>query len=136
MNSIKQERNNLGQFTKGMTPWNKNTKGVMKPNRGSFQIGSLPKNTTKPRGTVARRVKKSNGEISYVINIDWRGNRKPNNNYRWYLWEVANQQDRPKGFVIWLIDRDPDNISLDNFEVVTKGEVARRNRHGIFNHGG
>src|SRR3990167_10444986 len=32
-------RNKKGQFTKGFRPWNKNTKGVMKANSGSFKKG-------------------------------------------------------------------------------------------------
>jgi hypothetical protein len=37
-------RNDKGQFKKGLTPWNKGTKGVMKPNVGNFKKGLTPWN--------------------------------------------------------------------------------------------
>lgn len=41
------------RFKKGSEPWNKGTKGIMKPNRTSFKKGNLPKNT-KPIGSVVK----------------------------------------------------------------------------------
>ena len=38
---------NKGSFKKGLTPWNKGTKGVMKVNKTSFKKGVLPWNTGK-----------------------------------------------------------------------------------------
>lgn len=38
---------NLGLFKKGVAPWNKGTKGLMRPNKTSFKKGVVPWNTGK-----------------------------------------------------------------------------------------
>lgn len=117
------------RFKKGHTPWNKGKTGYMGPNKTSFKKGNVPPQQN-PEGTVTRHERKRNGriEITHTINIDWKGNRKVSNNYKWYLWEVANQQDRPDGKVIYLKNQDPDDLRLSNFEVISRGELVRRNR--------
>ena len=77
-------------------------------------------------GTITRRTRP--GEKAWVINIDWKGNRKANNTYKWYLWEVENQQDRPYGYVLYCKNGDPDDIRLENLEMITRAELLRRNR--------
>lgn len=97
----------------------------MGANPTSFKKGNVPPQQN-PLGTVSRRINK--GMVEYVINCDWRGNRKPHNNYKWYLWEVENQQDRPAGYVIYLKNENPDDIRTENFELITRAELLRRNR--------
>lgn len=96
----------------------------------------LPHNTNK-KGTVTRRITKhtkgknaGKTEINYYINIDWKGNRKPNNLYKRYVWEVYHQQDVPKGYVIYMIDQNPDNLDISNLELISRAELARRNKRG------
>lgn len=96
----------------------------------------LPYNTLK-KGTVTRRKvthkkgkNKGKTEIVYYINIDWHGNRKPNNLYKRYLWELHNQMDLPKGYVVAVIDGDPDNIVIENLELISRKELLRRNNGG------
>ena len=93
----------------------------------------LPHNTHE-KGKVTKRKHvhkkgryKGKVEWDYYINVDWKGNRKPNNLYRKYLWEVYNQQDLPKGYVVTTIDGNPDNIVIENLELITRRELLRRN---------
>lgn len=96
----------------------------------------LPHNTLQ-KGTVTRRKhthnkgkNKGKVEYEYFINIDWKGNRKPNNLFRRYLWEVYHQQDVPKGYVVHCIDGNPENIEIDNLEIITRGQLALLNKFG------
>lgn len=43
----------IGIYKRTKPPWNKGTKGIMKPNSGSFQKGSKPKWTGKTRPNVS-----------------------------------------------------------------------------------
>lgn len=74
------------------------------------------------------RIHAGRKEVEYTIDIDWRGNPKRSNNYRWYLWEVHHQQDRPSNMVLVLKDNDPDNVVYENLEMITRSELASRNR--------
>ena len=120
---------NKGQFKKGHVPWSKGTKGALKPNKTSFRKGNLP-HTTLPPGTVVvyERYRYGRKEVEHTINIDWRGHRKSHNSYKWYLWEVENQQDRPKGMVLALKNGDPYDIRVENLELISRGENMNRNR--------
>lgn len=96
----------------------------------------LPYNTLR-KGTVVKRKHihrkgKNKGKVEweYYINIDWRGNRKPGNLYKKYLWELYNQQDLPKGYVVTTIDGDPDNLIIENLELISRAELLRRNSAG------
>ena len=98
-------------------------------NEGSW----LPHNTQE-KGKVTKRKHvhrqgrfKGKVEWDYYINVDWKGNRKPNNLYRKYLWEVYNQRDLPKGYVVTTIDGNPDNLVIENLELITRRELLRRN---------
>ena len=96
----------------------------------------LPFNA-KVKGTVTRRITRhkhgknaGKTEINYYINIDWHGNRKPNNLYKRYLWEVHNQRDVPKGCVIYSIDGNPDNLDISNLTCITRKQLAIINKGG------
>lgn len=94
----------------------------------------LPHNTNQ-KGTVTLRQHvhkkgKAKGKIEYeyYINIDWHGNRKPNNLYRRYIWEYYHQQDIPKGMVVYAIDGNSANVSIDNLKLISRAELAILNR--------
>ena len=96
----------------------------------------LPHNTNQ-KGTVTLRKHthtkgkaKGKVEYEYFINIDWHGNRKPNNLYRRYIWEYYHQQDIPKGMVVYAIDGNPANVSIDNLKLITRADLARINKCG------
>lgn len=96
----------------------------------------LPHNTLN-KGTVIKRMHKHNKgknkgkiEYEYYINIDWKGNRKPNNLFRRYLWEVYHQQDIPKGYVVHCKDGNSDNLEISNLELITRKDLVKLNRWG------
>ena len=117
------------RFKPRQTPWNKGKRGYMGANATSFKKGQLPASAHEI-GHVSRWERTRNGkkEIEYIINIDWHGNRKPHNTYKWYLWEVENQQDRPKGMVLALKNGNPDDIRIENLELITRSELLKRNQ--------
>lgn len=99
----------------------------------------LPHNTNH-KGTVTKRThihrtgkNKGKVEYEYFINIDWKGNRKPNNLYRRFLWEYYNQQDIPDGYVVHCIDGNSDNLEIDNLELITRRQLAILNKTGYIN---
>lgn len=96
--------------------------------KGHFKKGNLGP-ATLPEGTVSRyeRTKNNRKEIVYNINIDWKGNRKPHNSYKWYLWEVEHQEDRPKGMILVVKNGNQDDMRVENFEVIDRAENMRRN---------
>ena len=111
---------------------NQDCKSVLSYIEGRY----LPHNAYK-KGTVKRRkhihrTGKNKGKIEYeyYINIDWKGNRKPNNLYKRFIWEYFHQQDIPKGYVIHCIDGDPNNLDISNLELITRGQLAILNRGG------
>lgn len=97
----------------------------------------LPHNTLK-KGTITKRVtthnkgkNKGKTEINYYINIDWKGNRKPNNLYKRYIWEVYHQQDIPKGYVVYSLDGNAENFAEDNLVLISRGDLARINKGNL-----
>lgn len=124
------------EFKKGLVPHNKGKKleeyasefAIKRMQKTQFKKGQLSINAA-PEGTVTKRERVRNGkrEVEYIINIDWRGNRKSNNQYKWYLWEVENQQDRPSGMVLAVKNGDPDDIRLENLELLSRAENLERN---------
>jgi len=132
-----QRRSPETEFKKGTPAHNKGKKladyvpdySIKKIMQSNFQKGNVP-HTAHPEGTVVRleRYRKNGAkEVVYTINIDWHGNRKPHNTYKWYLWEVEHQQDRPKGMILAIKNSDPDDIRLENLELITRSENMIRN---------
>ena len=144
---------NKGCFKKGYIPFNKglkqtewirdiialeNVRKTQFPNQKWSEMSIrecrlLPHNT-KEKGTITRRLhihtkgkNKGKIDVEWIINIDWRGNRKPNNLYKKYVWEKAHQMDIPKGYVVYLKDQNPDNIVPENLELITRAELLKRN---------
>lgn len=126
------------EFKKGIIPHNKGLKiteyvpphSLEKLKRTQFKPGQLP-HTAKEKGYISRLERvRANGniEVVYNINIDWKGNRKPHNSYKWYLWEVEHQTDRPEGMIITVKNGNQDDMRLDNFEVISRAENLFRNR--------
>jgi len=83
-------RNKKGQFEKGLIPWNKNKKGVLKPNSGSFKKGNIPwdkglkgiivspmegnHHTKKAKDKIRKSLLGKTGELAR----NWQGNRMAN----------------------------------------------------------
>lgn len=113
---------NDGRYAKGHTPYNKGTKGIMKPNKTSFKHGNLPHNTKKVGSIVTRRDK--NGYLYMRIKIA-----EPN---QWqmlhaYIYESKHGKI-PKGHCVIFKDKNPLNHRLDNLILVSRAELVRLNQ--------
>jgi len=115
-----------GYFDSGHKPWNKDTKGLVKPNSGNFTKGHIPKNI-KPIGH--ERICSKDGYILIKI--------KETNPYTGAAtrykakhivnWEMENGPV-PEGMNVTFIDGDKLNCDISNLELLTKGESLRRNQ--------
>lgn len=114
-------RNRLGQFVKGITPWNKGKKDFRPSPDTEFKSGDNHTGEKHP---------------------SWRGGEQFMKNDCVYLWCGTNKRKRrpraiyeehygaiPKGMVIYHIDGDKENDSIENLEAITRGELLKRNRN-------
>lgn len=111
---------------------NQNCTSKFSKEEGRFlPFNTLSKGTVTQRAHVHRTGKnKGKVEIEFYINIDWKGNRKPNNLFKRFLWELYHQQDIPKGYVVHCKDGNPCNLEIANLELITRAELAKINRQG------
>lgn len=119
---------NNGCFSRGHTPANKGTKGLMKKNKTSFKKGNTPPNKKKVGSIVTRKDK--NGYLYIRIKIA-----EPN---KWqmlhaYIWEQKNGKI-PKGHCVIFKDKNPLNPRLDNLMLVSRSELARLNQKYAYVH--
>ncbi len=113
---------NNGCFSRGHTPANKGTKGIMKSNKTSFQKGNTPLNIKKVG--IISTIRDKNGYMYMYIKIA-----EPN---KWqklhlYIWEQKHGKI-PKGYCVIFKDKNTLNMSLDNLMLVSKAELARLNQ--------
>lgn len=114
-----------GHFKLGVSPWNTGTKGLVAANSGSFRQGDCPVNWL-PVG--AERI---NGDgyrdrkltDTGVGRVDWVPVHR-------IMWEQANGP-LPVGRAVIFIDGDKTNITLDNLQDVSRGELAVLNKQGF-----
>lgn len=105
-----------GQFKKGMTSWNKDTKGIAKANKGSFQKGNTPYNTAKIGATAML----SGYQYEKIAQPnEW----KPSHHI---LWEKHHKTIKPN-HMIRFKNGDPTDIQISNLEQVSKTENAHLN---------
>lgn len=121
---IKNGRNT--RLTTGSKPWNKGSKGVCKPNAGSFSKGQRPVNH-KPVGH--ERI--ADGYI--LIKTDqvnpYTGTKGWYRHKHRVLWEQAHGPV-PKDCIVSFIDGDPMNCVLENLEMISLAEKTYLNRNG------
>lgn len=114
-----------GRFEKGHVPYNKGTKGICKPNSGSFTKGQKAINA-RPVGS--ERVN-ADGYIEIKIKDD--GPFKD----RWALKHRVVYEEHygpiPKGSAIIFGDGDKSNLSIDNLILVTRSQLARLNQNHL-----
>lgn len=126
------------EFKPGDIPFNKGMKqsewmsseAIERTAKTRFKKGDLPHNT-QPLGYIRRTLHRRNGEVvgyDWYINIDWTGARRPNYNYRKYLWEVFHGEEAPKGMIFVAKDGDQaKKPTTENVEMITRAEHMRRN---------
>jgi len=118
-------RNSKGQFLPGVTPFNKGTKGLMKPNSGSFQKGSIPANLYE----IGQERISKDGYIEVKVN-----QRNPYTGApTWFrfkhrlIWE-AEHGPIPAGHAVVFLDGDRLNCDLDNLRCVPRSVLAHLNQ--------
>jgi hypothetical protein len=120
-----------GRFQKGIVPWNAGTKGLAKPNCGSFKKGHVPAN----RRPVGSERISTDGYVEIKLS-----ERDPyfNRSTRWkhkhvHVWEQVNGPV-PDGCVIIFLDGNRLNCEdINNLELVTRTELLRINHYGYKN---
>jgi len=120
-----------GCFEKGHRNWNKGTKGLCKPNSGSFKKGRVPANHKK---LGSERTDKKDGYV-WIKVAEWDPNfHRPT---RWkckhvHLWE-QKYGPVPEGFVLKFIDGDKENVDPSNLMLISLSLNLRLNKHGYNN---
>mgnify|MGYP000859073770 FL=1 len=129
---IKEQRMINGQFKKGAIPTNKGKKmsaDVYEKIRPTmFKKGHKPKGTYENDGVVTTRIDKEGRLYKYIrISISkWEL-------YHRYLWELKNGKV-PNEHCLWFINGDSTDCRLENIELITRGENAKRNRQKYLNY--
>ncbi|EKA4516910.1 HNH endonuclease signature motif containing protein [Vibrio cholerae] len=118
-----------GCFEKGERPWNTGTKGVCKPNSGSFKPGKIPGNK-KPIGH--ERICSKDGFI--LINVaeqnPYTGAESRYRPKHHVIWEQA-YGPVPKGMILRFIDGDKLNCELSNLECLSQSVHLRMNKNRV-----
>jgi len=113
------ERNTLGQFLKGLMPWNKNKKGIHLSPDTEFKSGEDHTGENHP---------------------SWNGGEQTPKNDCTHVWTGTNERVRkprmiyqeahgpiPAGHVIYHIDGNKRNDDPSNLEAISRGELMQRN---------
>ena len=108
-------------FRKGCTPFNKGTKGLMKPNKTSFRKGNKPHNYKK----IGEERITGDGYIEIKIKEPnkWRGKHI-------LIWEKHNGKV-PKSHAIIFADGDKRNFKIENLLLVSRSELLIMNKHNL-----
>jgi len=116
-----------GYFDKGQQPWNAGTKGLMKPNSGTFRPGNIPGNL---REMGAERFDKEGYlEVKIEEANPYTGAPTRFKHKHVAMWEAAHGPT-PRGFKVRFIDGDRLNCALENLEMVSAAEHLRLNQIG------
>ena len=112
---------NEGRFEKGITSWNKGTKGVMKANKTSYKKGNETWNTLRV-GT-----EKIDGDGYVYVKIGdpnkWKAKHR-------IIWE-EHYGKIPKGYKLIFLDNNKLNVTLENLAIVSDSEEIGLNKRGF-----
>ena len=130
------------EFKKGDVPFNKGLKqekwltpdALERTKATRFRKGQLPK-TAKPLGHIRRTPHFRHGQLvgyDWYININWKGERAPNYNYRKYLWELFYREDAPEGMIFVSKNGNQSEMpTIENIEMIDRAEHMKRNNPKI-----
>ena len=126
------------EFKKGHTPFNKGLRqsewlspeAIENSKATRFEKGQLPQ-TAKPMGHLRCSPHRKKGVIigyEWYININWKGERCSNYNYRKYVWEKFHGEPAPKGMVFIAKNGDQkEKPTIENIDMITRAELLRMN---------
>lgn len=116
---------NPGRFKSGIVPWNTGTKGVMKPNSGSFKKGR-DNGMRMAAGSVAIRRDKQGRQRAWIKVHD---TRQPSD---WILRAVVRWGKHrgavPKGCLVHHKDRNTLNDRIANLQLMTRAQHLMEHR--------
>ncbi|MCP3923378.1 MAG: HNH endonuclease [Desulfobacterales bacterium] len=114
-----------GCYSKGESPWNKGTKGIIKPNKGNFKKGDIPANI-KPIGS--ERICPKDGFILIKIaeTDPYTGAKTRYKHKHLFIWE-KEKGPIPKGMVVAFKDGNKENCTLENLMLISRAELLRLN---------
>lgn len=115
-----------GYFEKGCSPANKGKKFPGQVNKTSFKKGDKPKNY-KPVGY--ERVDRD-GYVLIKVSDTGAWHERWQHKHK-VVWEKANGPI-PKGHVLIFLDRNKQNITLENLQLITQAQLARMNQNKLF----
>lgn len=122
------ERSGLGQFKKGMTPWNKGLSYMPRNSTTRFQKGMRP-HTWRPIGSISKRADRDNEWVIKVADTgirvaDWRPLAE-------YVWVQAGFEPPTPNEVIRFKDgykaKHPSCYKIDRLEKITRSQNMERN---------
>lgn len=111
-----------GRFEKGITPWNKGTKGYTGPNKTSFKKGIIPL-TIRPVGS--ERIDNRDGYTKVKIGEPNKWELKQKLIYEQHYGEVE------KGYVVIFLDGDKTNFNIDNLHKVSRHQLLLLNQNKL-----
>lgn len=116
------QRNEKGQFVKGIAPWNTGLKGVngYSKNRTSFESGKKHPRY-KPIGS--ERIDKDGYIVIKVAERKWQTKHQ-------YLWEKENGKI-PKGHVVIFGNRDKRDFRKENLILVSRKQLVVINKFNL-----
>lgn len=114
------------RFDKEHVPYNKGTKGLVKPNKTSFKKGNIPSNK-QPVGTI---LMKSDGYIYKKV-----AETKPSR-FGWkqlhrLIWE-EKYGTIPEGHCLIFKNQNREDVRLENLMLITRTENVRMNKMRLF----
>lgn len=122
------ESSTLGQFTKGMTPWNKGLSYIPKDSGTRFKKGNKP-HTWKPVGSISNRSGRKNEWVIKVSDTgirvkDWRPLAE-------YVWTQSGSTAPLRNEVIRFKDgyvaKSPECYTADRLEKITRVKNLEKN---------
>lgn len=111
-------------FEKGHIPFNKGTKGIMKPNRTSFKKGRINENK---RNIGDITIREHRGKKRQWVKI---GNPNIWELYAVYLWK-EKYGDVPKGFIVHHKNSNMLDDRIENLEILTRSEHINIHREDL-----
>ena len=112
-------RNKLGQWIKGIIPWNKGKKDFRPSPETEFKKGE--NHTGEKHPSWKGGVQKPKNDCVHLWDGTGKKKRRPRVVYQEHYGEI------PKGYVIYHKDGNKENDNPENLEAISRAELLKRN---------